>query len=111
MSIKFNGPIYKHDCESCRYIGTYVGPHPGDDRPHDWYICGDSILARDGDDGPDYHSWPLYIAIEFIRRGIATIPVFNANDPSTHLDFSDLDDEPTESGVDYIDHDLQRDDK
>ncbi len=50
-------PVFQHDCTKCQYIGTTSGP----DR--DWYICessmGRTILAREGDDGPEYWSSPV----------------------------------------------------
>lgn len=61
-------PLYKHDCERCRYLGTVTGPDPCAAGQlilsHDLYHCnrssahlGGSIVARYGD-GADYCSMP-----------------------------------------------------
>lgn len=43
--------LFEHDCEECLWLGTYRGNdlyyHPGDNQ---------TVIARFGDDGPDYHS-------------------------------------------------------
>ena len=44
---------FEHDCDACVFIGHYAG--------HDIYRCPQggivpTIVARFGDDGPDYHS-------------------------------------------------------
>lgn len=44
-------PRFKHDCTKCRYLGTTFS-----DGAHDWYVCGTSVVARYGDDGPEYWS-------------------------------------------------------
>ena len=44
-------PLYQHDCERCRFLGSY--------RAHDLYFCKKErpeVLARYGNDGPDYIS-------------------------------------------------------
>lgn len=52
-----NRPQFQHDCDKCLFLGHYDG--------FDVYICiasnnGDgSIIARHGDDGPDYASTPI----------------------------------------------------
>lgn len=47
-------PHFQHDCEECVYIGHYD--------EHDLYRCPQmgmpTIVARFGDDGPDYDSGP-----------------------------------------------------
>lgn len=43
-------PKWTHDCKACKYVGS--------DTDHDWYVCRDSVVARFGDDGPEYWSMP-----------------------------------------------------
>lgn len=56
-------PTWKHDCETCKYIGTYKYKH--DDKMYDLYCHQhpdyaslDSLVARYGDDGPEYLATP-----------------------------------------------------
>lgn len=54
-------PIYQHDCQNCEFLGHWFG--------YDVWICysqGDpfptgSIIARFGNDGPDYDSGPVEV--------------------------------------------------
>lgn len=52
-----NKPFYEHDCEDCQFLGSALA--------HDIYYCSQggvlaTIVARHGDDGPDYMSaWAL----------------------------------------------------
>jgi hypothetical protein len=48
-------PKFRHDCDRCTFLGHYAG--------HDVYTCAHapgnpnkSLLARYGDDGPEYYS-------------------------------------------------------
>ncbi len=42
-------PRFRHDCDRCQSLGQYG--------PHDLYVChGGTLLARYGDDGPEYAS-------------------------------------------------------
>lgn len=53
-------PIFTHDCEKCHFLGHAVV----DGTPYDFYACNQgvthptmiNILARYGNDGPDYAS-------------------------------------------------------
>lgn len=51
--------MFEHDCERCVYVLTTHG-----DNDYDWYVCpdggslGSSVVARYGDDGPNYWSMP-----------------------------------------------------
>jgi hypothetical protein len=52
-------PLYKHDCESCRYLGKYHTKETW----YDLYYCGthekrynNTVIGRFGNDGPDYCS-------------------------------------------------------
>lgn len=60
------GPIYQHDCTHCEFWGTWYG--------YDVWYCGGTcgaigglpggtIIARHGDDGPDYGSSPLSVLL------------------------------------------------
>ena len=44
-----------HDCNYCKYKGSMFH---GSDKL-DWYTCNDTVVARRGDDGPDYWSMPI----------------------------------------------------
>jgi hypothetical protein len=44
-----------HDCDQCKYIGSMF--HHGEIL--DWYVCFEALVARRGDDGPDYWSMPV----------------------------------------------------
>ena len=44
-----------HDCNYCTYKGSMFH---GSDKL-DWYTCKESVVARRGDDGPDYWSMPI----------------------------------------------------
>ena len=45
-------PFYGHDCATCRYLGSTHDPRG----VYDWYACTESVVARFGNDGPDYWS-------------------------------------------------------
>jgi hypothetical protein len=44
-------PLYKHDCEYCKFLGTY-------EDTKDLYICPEqvTVICRYSSDGPDYSS-------------------------------------------------------
>lgn len=48
---------WTHDCEACKYIGSMHG----DRGLLDWYECNDSVIARHGNDGPEYWSVPKFL--------------------------------------------------
>lgn len=50
-------PKWTHDCNACKYIGSMHS----DRGLLDWYTCKNSVIARYGDDGPEYWSTPDYI--------------------------------------------------
>jgi transcriptional regulator with XRE-family HTH domain len=62
---------YLHDCTGCILMHSEVGPSPvfSDHRltPLDYYFCsspsGGSLIIRYGDDGPQYTSYPVDIAL------------------------------------------------
>ena len=63
-------PKWSHDCTGCRFLGRYVPPMNSPmDKPvvRDLYFCdksdGGTVIARYGDDGPDYSSLPLTVLI------------------------------------------------
>ena len=56
---------YQHDCDHCEYLGTYL--------EHDVYICQNSgspgsIIARYGDDGPNYISFRVDILHRIVQN-------------------------------------------
>jgi len=53
-------PRYKHDCRQCNLIGQLLH--------EDVYICTNegSLILRDGDEGPEYSSFPVAIARQFV---------------------------------------------
>lgn len=58
-----NEQKFKHDCDACRFIGHFEG--------YDVYICGPktpSIIARNGDDGPEYASTQIDIFQRSIKN-------------------------------------------
>lgn len=52
---------YIHDCDSCRYLGTAILQG----RTWDYYFCKDilegTIIARYGNDGPEYSSSLIHL--------------------------------------------------
>ena len=65
-------PLYDHDCDHCTFLGTV---HYNGDW-HDLYVCRNSVLARNGDDGPEYSFAPF----EYARSGILAIAAKLATD-------------------------------
>lgn len=59
-------PLFRHDCDKCTFLGRHAG--------HDLYFCPQgglvpTVIARFGDDGPDYVSGlPLADAIPEIAE-------------------------------------------
>lgn len=47
-------PQFQHDCERCTFHGRFQG--------HDVYTCQSSVIARYGNDGPEYKSLPEAVA-------------------------------------------------
>ena len=48
--------FFKHDCDRCEFLGSVIL-----DKKYDLYFCGSTegevtVIARYGDDGPDYQS-------------------------------------------------------
>ena len=57
---------WHHDCDECVGLFTEGG--------EDWYVCprslgGGSLIARYGDEGPEYWSAPLSILAERVLEG------------------------------------------
>ena len=48
---------YAHICGGCKYIGSMHHER----NLLDWYTCGETVIARHGDDGPEYWSLPHYV--------------------------------------------------
>lgn len=43
-----SSPKFDHDCTACKFHGHFYG--------HDVYTCGDTVLARFGNEGSEYAS-------------------------------------------------------
>lgn len=55
-------PTYQHDCKECNFIGSM---HTNMARNiADWYECGESVIARLGDEGSDYWSMPKDLVMD-----------------------------------------------
>ena len=57
MKLDTNGPLYKHDCEECAYLGSELVYH----KPVDVYYCPvqkpyPSMVVRHGNEGHEYSS-------------------------------------------------------
>lgn len=67
-------PLYKHDCEGCRFWGTFEVKHGETTRQADFYTCNApsdlvayvQIVVRFGDDGPHYTSGE-FLASDLMR--------------------------------------------
>ncbi len=60
-------PRFKHDCDTCIYLGQSQG--------HDLYFCPahQDLVARFDNDGPDY----LSIEVDLFERWVGERPVDN----------------------------------
>lgn len=61
-------PQFQHDCDRCTFHGVLDG--------HDIYTCQSSIIARFGNDGPEYASAPNFVAWQMpgdyiLRRAVS----------------------------------------
>lgn len=54
-------PKFKHDCERCEHLATITIPYRDREEEFDLYHCpgslGGTLVARFGDDGPEYASF------------------------------------------------------
>jgi hypothetical protein len=71
-----SAPRFLHDCEECVFLVHYAG--------HDLYRCEQggwrpTIVARFGDDGPDYVSGPV------VQVGGLVLSVHDPHNPSADL--------------------------
>jgi hypothetical protein len=70
-------PKYQHDCESCKYLGTSKANILNVESECDFYICGNeelrTLIARYGDDGPEYSSTPLFACVTFTPLDLIAI--------------------------------------
>jgi hypothetical protein len=68
---------YKHDCDCCTFVGSLICD--SDENPYDVYVCGGkpslgttednmSLIMRFDDEGPQYSSFPVYVA-RLVSRG------------------------------------------
>ena len=53
-------PKWEHNCDNCKYLGT-VDQYRGHS---DWYECGESVLARFGNEGSQYWSSPKGVVFD-----------------------------------------------
>lgn len=67
-------PLYTHDCDLCRYLGTVERI-----QWYDLYVCerspdagSRSLVARYGDDGPDYTSMPASLVKTLAHNSVLT---------------------------------------
>lgn len=56
-------PKFQHDCTACAFLGHY---HDHDVYLHGWPLH-QSVIARFGDDGPDYASAPLSVVESWLE--------------------------------------------
>ena len=77
-------PVFQHDCDLCKFLGHHNG--------HDMYFClqgrnSPTVLARYGNDGPDYtsglelaaHVGPLRVA-KVMAEVSGYLPVLQSKD-------------------------------
>lgn len=68
---KPNPPLWRHDCPQCVPLGTFTF--------HDLYFCqgilGGTVLARYGNDGPEYLSTPVEILLDNLSDIDDTYPL------------------------------------
>ena len=84
------GPLFEHDCDACVYqhseereagmmVDWYQCPAPESRDPETRKFMGSGIVARFGDDGPDYASTTVGAAVtptELEREALSN-PAFN----------------------------------
>jgi hypothetical protein len=61
-------PYYTHDCNKCVFLGGWRGKQTAEDRGlqnYDLYVCGDNVVARYGDDGPEYISGMEFVGMVY----------------------------------------------
>lgn len=60
--IKAPNQRYEHDCSCCEFLGQAADA--------DVYYCPEqkSVILRSGDEGPEYASFPLFIARRAARQ-------------------------------------------
>jgi hypothetical protein len=88
-----NKPLFQHDCDKCEFLGHFFD--------HDVYICSPqgfetcvgktaSVIARYGDNGPEYTSSLVSVLKEqFFSREhtIGLAAAFGINEPMVFQDF------------------------
>lgn len=50
--LNVSAPFFAHDCDCCTYLGSIA-----EEVRYDFYKCGEELIARSGDDGPEYQAW------------------------------------------------------
>jgi hypothetical protein len=62
---QFRENMYEHDCKGCFFLGRFVSPE--NKEPFDLYFCrrcdGGSCIARYGNEGGEYSSFPVSIIL------------------------------------------------
>lgn len=53
-------PAFEHDCETC----VFLGHHDGHDLYYHPSMTMDTLIARYGDDGPDYRSGIVFAKVD-----------------------------------------------
>lgn len=65
MSSFKEDPLYVHDCDKCEFLGRWRGyfnkSEKGPMQNYDLYVCGDNVVARYGNDGPEYTSGTVFV--------------------------------------------------
>lgn len=74
-------PVFQHDCNDCVFQGHFRG--------HDVYKCLNTFLARYGDDGPEYTSWPAQVFLRLLNDN-APIHIGEHSMPYRDYLFSDM---------------------
>ena len=57
-------PKFQHDCSNCEYLGTFFDLDVYLCRSRSANVLGGSLIARHGDDGPDYASTPICVLLD-----------------------------------------------
>lgn len=65
---------YKHDCDSCTYLGAISYPAPLAEKVHeqrtaDLYLCNKSLIARFSSTPGDYASTDTFAIPRYMARG------------------------------------------
>lgn len=85
-------PKFQHDCNDCKYLGTFFNL--------DVYLCSKSgrgsIIARFGNDGPDYYSSRISVLLNELINPNNKINIEISDEPIPMIDWIF-----SEEGLDY----------